>query len=353
MPLLSWGATMNKLRGVNLGGWLVLEKWMTPELYEGYSAEDEFHLLEQLGESRFDVLQKHRDTFITEADFAWLENSGINTVRLPVGHWLFEDKYPYINCIDSVRKAFTWAKKYHLNVLLDVHAAPGCQNGFDNGGLSGVCEWPEPSNIRATLEFIERLAKEFKAEPALIGIEVLNEPRWNIDLGLIQTFYLDAYHIIRKILGPDYLVAFHDAFRLDQWKDFFTNNDFTNVCLDTHMYQVFSHNDSIRNPSETIEKAAVLRYDEIKKISYVDLIIGEWSVGLHPNVLNQTKDSFEKQVLYRAVGNALLMTFEQTKGWFFWNYKLSEQSTKKYVGWSYRDCAEKGTIPSIIEGEEQ
>ena len=30
-----------KLRGVNLGGWLVLEKWMTPSVFEGLQATDE------------------------------------------------------------------------------------------------------------------------------------------------------------------------------------------------------------------------------------------------------------------------------------------------------------------------
>jgi glucan 1,3-beta-glucosidase len=29
-----------KLRGVNLGGWLVLENWMTPSLFENLKAED-------------------------------------------------------------------------------------------------------------------------------------------------------------------------------------------------------------------------------------------------------------------------------------------------------------------------
>ena len=30
-----------KLRGVNLGSWLVLEKWMVPSLFEGLAATDE------------------------------------------------------------------------------------------------------------------------------------------------------------------------------------------------------------------------------------------------------------------------------------------------------------------------
>ncbi len=38
-----------KLRGVNLGGWLVLEKWMTPSLFAGLKAEDETSYCRELG----------------------------------------------------------------------------------------------------------------------------------------------------------------------------------------------------------------------------------------------------------------------------------------------------------------
>ena len=34
---------IKNIKGVNLGGWLVLEKWMTPELYQDYKAEDEYN----------------------------------------------------------------------------------------------------------------------------------------------------------------------------------------------------------------------------------------------------------------------------------------------------------------------
>ena len=36
--------TMDKIKGVNLGNWLVLEKWMSPGLFDGTDAMDEFHL---------------------------------------------------------------------------------------------------------------------------------------------------------------------------------------------------------------------------------------------------------------------------------------------------------------------
>ena len=338
---------MNKIRGVNLGGWLVLERWMTPELFEEYDALDEYHLLEQLGDLRLDTLKKHRDTFITETDFMWLHKVGINTVRLPVGYWLFKDQGPYLKADEYVARALRWGKRHKIKILLDVHAAPGCQNGFDNGGLAGICEWPNKTNINRTLEFISKLAKTYKQEEALLGIEVLNEPKWDIDISLIQTFYINAYIRIRQYLDESFMVVFHDAFRLNEWNEFFKEHDFSNVILDTHMYQVFSKNDSLRNPIEVIEKTSILRYKEITQIKAVPLIIGEWSLGIHEHTLKQLQTNYEIEVLYRAVGNSLLTTYEHTKGWFFWNYKLSKKSTDTNVGWSFLDVIQKGWIPQI------
>ena len=35
---------MEKIRGTSLGNWLVLEKWMSPQLFEGTQANDEIWL---------------------------------------------------------------------------------------------------------------------------------------------------------------------------------------------------------------------------------------------------------------------------------------------------------------------
>jgi glucan 1,3-beta-glucosidase len=44
------------IKGVNLGNWLVLEKWMSPELFAGTDAEDETHLCTQL--SRLPLIEQ-------------------------------------------------------------------------------------------------------------------------------------------------------------------------------------------------------------------------------------------------------------------------------------------------------
>ena len=162
----------HKLRGVNLGGWLVLEKWITPSLFEGLKATDETTWCAELGEAEATRrLHQHWNTFITREDFAWLKQAGVNAVRLPVGHWLFgkgypyhrsygESRYPFVEGgLAMVDQVFTWAEEFDLRVVLDLHTAPGCQNGFDNGGILGVCEWhTKEEYIEHTLHVLERLA---------------------------------------------------------------------------------------------------------------------------------------------------------------------------------------------------
>jgi glucan 1,3-beta-glucosidase len=41
--------TSDLLRGVNLGGWLILEKWMTPSVFEGTEATDEYTFAQTSG----------------------------------------------------------------------------------------------------------------------------------------------------------------------------------------------------------------------------------------------------------------------------------------------------------------
>lgn len=342
---------MKHIRGINLGGWLVLEKWMTPELYQGTTAKDEYHLLQQRGNNT-DWLTEHRDTFITKKDFQWIKDYGLDTVRLPVGHWAFDAKKPYVSCATYIDLAFTWANEVGLQVLLDVHAAPGCQNGFDNGGLSGICEWhKDQANIEQTLSFIESLCIRYKEEPSLAGIQVLNEPRWDLPLDLLQSFYDRSYHLIRSHLTNDHYIVFHDAFRLDVWEEFFQTKDYTNVILDTHMYQVFSGRDKERTIPELLHKVGIQRYQELVPIQkYVNVVVGEWSLGIHKNTLQYATDDYIKEALYRAVGNSLIVTFEAITGWFFWSYKLSELSTQNHPGWSFVDCVHKGYLPAYIKG---
>jgi len=56
----------------------------------------------------------------------------LNHVRLPIGYWAFEvgAGEPYITGqLDYLKKAITWASDYGLKLIIDLHGAPGSQNG--------------------------------------------------------------------------------------------------------------------------------------------------------------------------------------------------------------------------------
>ena len=169
---------MKPIHGTNLGNWLVLEKWMQPALFEKYGVEDETWLARRLpAEELAAVMKEHRDTYVTEDDFRFIAENGLDTVRLPVPYFVFGDRPPFIGCIEYVDMAIDWAEKYSLQVLLDLHTVPHSQNGYDNGGITGVCKWCHyPDEVEFALTVLERLAERYGKRKGLYGIEVLNEP---------------------------------------------------------------------------------------------------------------------------------------------------------------------------------
>ena len=90
-----------KVKGVNLGNWLVLEKWMSPSLFEGTTAEDEYYLPTQLSKEVYEAKIKiHRSEYITERDFTRIKSMGMDAVRILVLYFIFGDREPFIGCIE-------------------------------------------------------------------------------------------------------------------------------------------------------------------------------------------------------------------------------------------------------------
>lgn len=359
-----------RIRGVNLGGWLVLEKWMRPALFEGLAATDETTWSVELGEAAAGRLEAHRATFITRDDFAWLSARGLNTVRLPVGHWALGppvpphaayggSAFPFVAGADRwVDRALDWAQAEGLSVLLDLHAAPGCQNGFDNGGLLGICDWPARADcLDATVDLLGRMAARWGGHPALGGLQVVNEPRWDIPTALLQDVYRRAYDAIRAHAPAGTLtVVFHDGFRpAAEYAGFFDRGPFEDVLYDVHRYQCFEPADLALDVAGHIAKAGVdwaREADAIQQVIGIPAICGEWSLGLdlqevslwHPGPYDHALDHldrFNEDAALRAYGAAQLTAFERYRGWCFWSYR-----TATTPAWCFRDAVERGWLPS-------
>ena len=211
----------------------------------------------------------------------------MDAVRILVPYFIFGDREPFIGCIEELDKAFNWAEKYGLQILIDLHTAPDSQNGFDNGGISGVCKWSqEPDEVEFELTVLERLAERYGTRKGLWGIEILNEPiledMWEsmkdterypaVDpekakgtklntMEFIRGFYLEAYDRIRKHMSEDKYVVFHDAFCLKAWKDFMREDKYKNVVLDIHQYLMVAE---MKGCQQTVEEY-VKYVKELKK----------------------------------------------------------------------------------------
>lgn len=388
------------IKGVNLGNWLVLEKWMSPALFEGTDAEDEYYLPRRLSKEVYEArIKVHRSEYITERDFAIIRAYGMNAVRIPIPYFIFGDCPPFIGCIEELDKAFAWAEKYELKVLVDLHTVPGSQNGFDNGGLSGVCKWAkQPESVEFTLQLLEKLSERYAQKTSLWGIEIVNEPLtkagWDtfnimerykavdakmaegsapVPLDFLKKFYIQAYRRMRKYLPEEKVIVFHDGFDLLAWKDFMREEEFKNVILDTHQYLMMAESDGCVQ-----EKDAYVQYirenyeDKVAEMQeYFPVICGEWCLFNSQccgwdtkggqSVLNgiegeqqETYSMEEKQDIYRAVADAQLQAWSKGMGYFYWNYKLLLDTVNEagWIGWDAWDfgkCMAHGWFPQQDE----
>jgi aryl-phospho-beta-D-glucosidase BglC (GH1 family) len=131
------GRDGGKIRGVNLGSLFVMEPWMAGNEWNTMgcgSTQSEFDCMIKLGQAAGNkVFQAHWARWITESDFAEMASYGINTVRIPVGYWIYEDivyrdsehfpqgGFPYL------QKVCNWAANYGFYVIIDLHGAPFAQ----------------------------------------------------------------------------------------------------------------------------------------------------------------------------------------------------------------------------------
>ncbi|KAG6500692.1 hypothetical protein ZIOFF_040542 [Zingiber officinale] len=94
-----------------------------------------------------EILMDHRSNFVSSQDFAFLSQHGINTVRIPVGWWIAYDPdppAPFIGgSLAALDRAFAWAENHSLKkCIIDLHAAPGSQNGFEHSASrDGSISW--------------------------------------------------------------------------------------------------------------------------------------------------------------------------------------------------------------------
>jgi len=313
-----------------------------------------------------------------------IPGAGLNHVRLPVGYWAYDVSAgePYIQGqAEYVDKAIDWARAHGLKVMLDLHGAPGSQNGYDNSGQRGDAKWPyDSNNVQRTKDIVEQLSRKYSA-PSYYGtvtaLAILNEPATYMSgdfASVTKQFNYDAYAVARypwRSAGSDaksgLVVTIHDGFQPVNYNDYLVSDPFESVLLDHHQYTVFSDGEVAMSDQDRLN--TICRKGDEFAGSKPWIVIGEWSLATtdcarwlngrnigarydasYPgspyvgDCSQKTGDglnfSSEYKTYLRRFWDVQTQTYERREGWIFWTWK-----TENVVEWSYSAGLAGGWIP--------
>lgn len=399
-----WGSYAERpARGVNLGGWLSLEPFIAPSLFD-YDSRlgivDEYTLCEHLGpDAARAKLEKHYATFVTESTFKEIAAAGLDHIRIPFSYWAVEvyDDEPYVARTSwrYLLRAIEWARRYGLRINLDLHGLPGSQNGWNHSGRLGAIGWLNGTagaqNAQRSLDVHDRLSRFFAQDRyrnivAFYGLA--NEPRMTaLDADEVLAWTREAYETVRAN-GIDAVVVFGDGFMgLSKWKGKLAGLE--GLALDVHQYVIFNTNQIVYTHREKVEyacsgwsKQAVESMDTAT--GFGPTLFAEWSqadtdcarhltnVGwgnrwegtfdagdtgesvLEPRCptkdercsctfANADPSSYEDEYrrFLKMFAEAQMHSFEKGWGWWYWTWK-----TESATQWSYKAGLDAGILPA-------
>lgn len=327
-----------KAWGVNLGNWLILEKWMNPSFFEKHApnATDEWSFCKDASNPT-KALNDHWNSWVTEDDFKRLKEVKVNQVRIPVGYWAFikpDAGEPYVTTgqKEQLKRILGYCDKYGMYAIIDLHGLPGSQNGEMHSGKTGSIDFYSSHNIERSLKTVQAAVDwmnglEGKLRDRISAIEAANEPHIGGDKDLkdLKNYYQKAYTIISK---SKYKVPmmFHDGFAgLDAWNNFLPST--ANAIIDLHPYYSF--------PPEKNQATILKRICDMKssvESFHLPVFFGEWSLASGVD----NSDTWLKKMMDTQVS----LFKESGVGGTFWSLKNKINSSV----WSLQQLQDEGIV---------
>lgn len=338
-------------RGVNLGGWLLLEPGPSAALYEQFGCNGcEWQLMQKMREalgpeSAADKLRMHRETFVTEGDIQRIAQLGMNAVRIPFGYWVVTGPTHgdvFVGpCMEYLDRAVAWCSVHGLQVLLDLHGAPGGESGEKPCGRERT-DWHWKNwRFDESIAALRAIAERYRGNKVITGISVCNEPSETLPADVLCRFYDRAVRTIREAgMPPDEVSIVLPVFRTERLDEIWRiwNGKFDgfmhhpNVAFDLHLYHVFGAWWQRQGLGSHLRMTKRHR----KILRRVPAVVGEWSLALPAHARG---DAEEEADVMRAFAAAQLEAYGQAShGWFFWNWR---DCPRQHAGWDAQVCFER------------
>ncbi len=327
-----------QLVGVNAGQILLQEGWMSPFATEALKNPDGSYVKDDGGNIQYpefteaefraalksnpnlqsydldELMKLYWDCFMTEEDFRIIkEELHLNAIRLPFYYLniLNEDLTP-----KSEEDAFSYidwfisqAAKYELYIILDLHGAPGSQNGYEHSGEPGhtAALWTSRENMDATALIWDMVSKHYTNTRPDLGkwiatYDLLNEPTevyQGFTTRVCWDFFDRVYDIIRAN-GDRHNITMSgcwDYINLPDPADY----GWENVQYQYHWYNWLQ--DTFPFPIFTIYKDFTNMLTDYE----VPVLIGEFTFFENREVWQQALSLFDRRYY----------------SWTIWNYKTT------------------------------
>ncbi|NQV50169.1 MAG: cellulase family glycosylhydrolase [Candidatus Marinimicrobia bacterium] len=192
-------------KGMGLGGWLVPEGYMLHTPGMGSPTSIRAQIVDVVGESVADEFYAaYHANYVTRADIAELAEWGFDHVRMPFHYNMFS---PYRGVwnewgFEVTDSLVAWCSAVGMHVVLDMHCAPGGQNGGPISDSDGTARlWLADTNKTHTMMIWEAIATRYADEPWIGGYDLLNEPVLpdGVTSQAFKNLYLDIATVIRAV----------------------------------------------------------------------------------------------------------------------------------------------------------
>ncbi|KAF8534504.1 glycoside hydrolase family 5 protein [Trichophaea hybrida] len=356
-----------KIRGVNLGSLFIVEPWMAFDAWKAMGCGDfhtEFDCMKALGQTRGnEAFKSHWNSWITRDDIKEIASLGLNTLRIPVGFWMYE---PIVDRATEwfpeggfpfLERVCNWAAELGIYVIIDLHAAPGSQvvNQQFAGQFISPPGFYNDTEYERAYKFLDWMTENIHTNNNFRSVgmlEVMNEPvhTWEFPemaASMISDFYPHAWNCIRAVedrlnINPHDRV--HIQMMNEKWGTGNPNQNLTDTwyaAYDDHRYIKWSGTNTTR---EAYLNASC--HDD--RGGDTPTIVGEWSLSVADTAewgeiftLNRT----DAAAWYKRWWAAQVMTYEKQVGWIFWSWKANWIGGLNEWRWAYQSAVAAGAIP--------
>ncbi len=304
-----------RLRGFGIGSWMNLEHFMT-----GIPGND--HQIKKLfaevyGRERArEFFNTYLSAFITEADFKFLHELGVNSIRLAFSYRHFEDdQYPgeyKEEGFHHLDRVLELCQKYRIYAILDLHTVPGGQNPDFHADIDwGVPLFWEHGCLRSRIIHLWKyIADHYKNNPWVAAYDLINEPVCVPNAKVFNDFYDRTIDSIRQVDNNHLVFIEGDSWTQDFSKLYLPRDP--QIAYSFHFYPFYSIPSADNISRKDIETALLPLINRIRKRFDRPLWCGETGIRFRDGNID---------AVTKALEHTLDILEESNISWTIWAYK--------------------------------